>query len=268
MGSHVLLHLRPVGQPVAVGNLGNLQSAVAEVSKLHVRSLPSESVQTHSLSPYRCTGDGAIDSRGAGEAPAPGVAGHGKRANVRIEVLGPVQLRDDDGAAVEVPERKVRALLAALTAAAGETVSAEALIDRAWGQDLPSNPPRVLQAKLSQLRSLLDTASPGGRDLLLRSPGGYRLDLTAGTCDAAEFRTAVRSATGLPAGPQRAELLEAALKLWRGPAYAEFTDELWLAAEIAELQELRLRAVELAAEALVAAGTAEQAVTLASVVRQ
>lgn len=179
-------------------------------------------------------------------------------------MLGPIQLRDDAGTAIEVPERKVRALLAALAAAEGRTVSADTLIDRAWGEDLPGNPQRVLQAKLSQLRSLLDAASPEGRELLLRSPGGYRLNLTPETCDAAEFRTAVHGASALPAGSQRAELLESALKLWRGPAYAEFTDELWLAAEITELWELRLRAVELAADALVAAGAPEQAVSLAS----
>ncbi|WP_150460921.1 BTAD domain-containing putative transcriptional regulator [Nesterenkonia ebinurensis] len=182
---------------------------------------------------------------------------------VQIEVLGPVQLRDDDAVVVEVPERKVRALLAALTAASGETVSADALIDRVWGEDLPGNPQRVLQAKLSQLRSLLEAASPGGRELLVRSPGGYSLVVTAETCDAAQFREAVTTAAGLPAGQQRAELLDSALKLWRGAAYAEFTDELWLAAEVADLQESRLQAVEMAAEALIAAGEPGQAVAVA-----
>lgn len=87
-------------------------------------------------------------------------------------MLGPVRLQDDAGNIVEVPERKVRALLVSLAAADAETVSADTLIDRIWGEDLPISPRRVLQAKLSQLRSLLDTASPGGRKTLVREQGG------------------------------------------------------------------------------------------------
>lgn len=189
---------------------------------------------------------------------------HGKRANVRIEVLGPIRLRDETASAVDVPERKVRALLAALAAAGGETVPADALIDCVWGERLPGNPARVLQAKLSQLRSLLDTAAPGARHLLARSPGGYSLAVTAENCDAVEFREAVRTASGFPVGQERATLLESALKLWRGAPYAELTDELWLVTEVAGLQEARLQAVELCAEALIAAGDAEQAVSLAA----
>ncbi|GAA4921094.1 BTAD domain-containing putative transcriptional regulator [Membranihabitans marinus] len=179
-------------------------------------------------------------------------------------MLGPVQLGDDDAAVVEVPERKVRALLAALTAAGGATVSVDALIDSAWGVGVPSNPQRVLQAKLSQLRSLLDAASSGGRSLLVRSPSGYRLAVTAQNCDATEFRLALSTASALPAGRQRAELLESALNLWRGSPYGEFTDELWLTAEVAGLQEARIQAVELCAEAWVAAGAPEKALALAA----
>ena len=35
LGGHVVLHLRAVGEPVAVGDLGDLESAVAEVSEVH-----------------------------------------------------------------------------------------------------------------------------------------------------------------------------------------------------------------------------------------
>ncbi|WP_132880874.1 AfsR/SARP family transcriptional regulator [Tamaricihabitans halophyticus] len=71
---------------------------------------------------------------------------------MRIEVLGPVRIRSDAGEYLDVPERKVRALLAALTVSAGETVAADVLVDRVWGTAAPTNGRRVLQAKLSQLR--------------------------------------------------------------------------------------------------------------------
>lgn len=181
---------------------------------------------------------------------------------MRIEVLGPVTLRGDDGDVVDVPERKVRALLVCLAAASGETVAADALIDRIWGEELPANPRRVLQAKLSQLRALLDSASAGGREALVRSAGGYSLSVSAETFDAAAFRRSVREAAGLPADQNRVRLLRGALQSWRGPAYGEFRDELWLASDVAELMEVRLQAVELCVEALTAVGEAQEAVSL------
>ncbi|MEU9383457.1 BTAD domain-containing putative transcriptional regulator, partial [Streptomyces sp. NPDC048279] len=54
--------------------------------------------------------------------------------------------------------------------------------------------------------------------------------------------------------------LHEALELWRGPAYAEFADEVWCGAEQARLAVLRLRAVEQRAEALLAGGRAAEAV--------
>ncbi|WP_120003868.1 AfsR/SARP family transcriptional regulator [Nesterenkonia muleiensis] len=183
---------------------------------------------------------------------------------MRIEVLGPLRLRDDDGNTVEVPERKVRALLAALAAAGGQAVAAEKLVDQAWGESLPDHPVRVLQAKLSQLRALLDAASPGAREMLVRSPGGYSLPVTSKTLDAAEFRDTIRSASELPTDQERAAMLQDALKLWRGTPYAEFADELWLSAEVGGLQEIRLQAVERTAEALTAMGAPERAVACAA----
>ena len=183
---------------------------------------------------------------------------------MRIEVLGSIRLRDDAGSTIEVPERKVRALIGSLAAAGGETMSAERLVEQVWGDTLPRNPARVLQAKLSQLRSLLDEASPGARKLLTRSAGGYRLSVTAETLDAAEFREKIRSTSELPTDQEKVTKLEAAMELWRGTPYTEFADELWLSTEISGLQETRLQAIERAAEALTATGDHERAVAVAA----
>lgn len=183
---------------------------------------------------------------------------------MRIEVLGAIQLRDDDGNPIEVPERKVRALIASLAAARGEAVPSERLVDQVWGDSLPKNPARVLQAKLSQLRSLLDEASPGARQMLVRSAAGYSLDLPAETLDAAGFRERVRATADQLSDQEQVAVLEQALALWRGEPYAEFADELWLTAEIGDLQEVRLQAVQRCAETLTAMGEPERAVACAA----
>ncbi len=99
-------------------------------------------------------------------------------------------------------------------------------MDRVLGDSLPNNPARVLQAKLSRLRSLLDEASPGARQMLIRSSGGYKLNVTAETLDAAEFRERIRSTSAQFSGQEQVLVFEKALELWRGEPYAEFADEL------------------------------------------
>ena len=59
---------------------------------------------------------------------------------MRFGVLGPVAAWTDDGEAVRIPDRKVRALLADLLLHAGHPVAAATLIDDLWGDELPANP--------------------------------------------------------------------------------------------------------------------------------
>lgn len=65
---------------------------------------------------------------------------------MRFGVLGPVEVWAADGRPVRVPERKVRALLAALLAHQGRPVGAARLIDALWDERLPANPTGALQA--------------------------------------------------------------------------------------------------------------------------
>ncbi|WP_150460435.1 AfsR/SARP family transcriptional regulator [Nesterenkonia ebinurensis] len=187
---------------------------------------------------------------------------------MRIEVLGPIRIRDDDGCVVEVPERKVRALLAALVTADGQAVPTETLLDQVWGQTLPANPARVLQSKLSQLRILLDSAAVGGRGVLTREPGGYRLEINHGKSqgageavrtDADELRWRVLEAQAAAEPAEQLETLDGIQELWRGRPYGEFADELWVTADTTALEEIRLQAAELQAEALLATGRPQPA---------
>ncbi|MFD2348847.1 BTAD domain-containing putative transcriptional regulator [Nonomuraea ferruginea] len=139
-----------------------------------------------------------------------------------------------------MPDRKVRVLLAALVARGGGPVPADRLIDDLWGDRPPRDPAGTLQARVSQLRRAL-----GSPSLVRHGPSGYRLDGV--TVDAALFRTLLTSRVPASPGggaPERAAVAEEALALWRGPAYADFADEGFAAAEIARLGEQRLTAME------------------------
>ncbi|QTE01884.1 BTAD domain-containing putative transcriptional regulator [Streptomyces cyanogenus] len=168
---------------------------------------------------------------------------------MRLGVLGPLAVWDDEGEPVRVAETKVRALLADLLAHEGGPVSADRLIHDLWGDHLPGNPAGALQAKVSQLRRVL------GRERLVRQPPGYRLRLDpADDVDVGRFGRLVAQARSVTDPRARAALLTEALGLWRGPAYADFADEEFARAARECLAEQRLAVLEERAEARLAAG--------------
>jgi predicted ATPase/DNA-binding SARP family transcriptional activator len=169
---------------------------------------------------------------------------------MRFGVLGPLMVRDGEGAPVRIPEAKVRALLADLLVHEGRPVSADRLVHDLWGDDLPGNPANALQAKVSQLRRAL------GRDRVVREANGYRLRLDGpgDEVDADRFRALAARARTLDDPQERAELLTEALDLWRGAAFADFTDEDFARAAAARLADERLAVLEEQAEARLDAG--------------
>ncbi|MFJ9885691.1 BTAD domain-containing putative transcriptional regulator [Streptomyces sp. NPDC091287] len=169
---------------------------------------------------------------------------------MRFGVLGPLVVWDGEGREVRVPEAKVRALLADLLAHDGAPVSADRLIDDLWGDAPPGKPSGALQAKISQLRRVI------GRDRVVRQPPGYRLRLDEGgdEVDAVRFRALVTRARPVRDPHARATLLTEALELWRGPAYADFADGLFVRAAAQRLAEQRLSVLEEQAEARLEAG--------------
>lgn len=180
---------------------------------------------------------------------------------MRIEVLGPVRLSTDEGAPVEVAERHLRLLLASLVAADGEPVSADTLVDRLWNGALPTNPKKVLQAKLSRLRTTLDQARPGARQLLTHTPAGYRLVLDTDLLDAGRFKNAVENARRMGSSSQKAEALTEALALWGGAPFGDIAEEIWLAPVVADLHEVRGDALEALVETLLEQGDPQGALS-------
>ncbi|WP_020012933.1 AfsR/SARP family transcriptional regulator [Promicromonospora sukumoe] len=133
-----------------------------------------------------------------------------------VGVLGPVTVLSDAG---PVAPRGTRAgaLVAQLALAAPHAVTASALVDALWGEELPANPRAALQSLVSRLRAL-------GPDVVRSTTAGYAL---GGASDLDQARAAVAEARellaapdggGAQAGPgaRAAALLDDALALWRG----------------------------------------------------
>lgn len=133
-----------------------------------------------------------------------------------FSVLGPLTAWTTAGHAVDVPEAKVRALLAALLVHAGRAVSADRLVDDLWGDRLPGNPAGALQTKVSRLRRALALAEPGAETLVESRPPGYLLRVGSGDVDSHRFADMTAAAYDTEDSRTRADLLTEALALWKG----------------------------------------------------
>jgi predicted ATPase/DNA-binding SARP family transcriptional activator len=168
---------------------------------------------------------------------------------VQYSVLGPLEVRRD-GAVVTVGSPRQRALLAALLAAAGSVVPVDTLTGTLWGDEPPAEPRNAIQTYVARLRELLGAQA----GLVTRSPG-YALDVDADRVDARRFERLLAQARGTSDAGRARQLLDEALGLWRGEAYAEFTAPL-LRAEALRLGERRLAAQQQRAQAGLALGEA------------
>ncbi|MFB9682099.1 BTAD domain-containing putative transcriptional regulator [Streptosporangium vulgare] len=158
--------------------------------------------------------------------------------DVRVELLGPFEVRDRDGAVVEVPGIRLRALLAALALEPGRSVSRGRLVDWIWGRRPPADEVNALQALVSRLRRVL----PDG--VIEADSGGYRLAVPPDAVDAHRFEHLIGQARAAePAA--RADLLRSALALWRGTAMADIAlrDSDAFDTAVARLDELHVAAL-------------------------
>lgn len=167
---------------------------------------------------------------------------------MRFGLLGALEVRDDGGGAVRIPEVKVRTLLVALLVREGSPATVDALVEDLWPQRRPAHPVRVLRAKVSQLRTALAAAGEGGRGKLISVTGGYRLAVTEEEADFLQFRALTARARAAASPTEAVAALTEALGLWRGPALAEFADAPFAVPVVARLTEERLTALEEQAE--------------------
>lgn len=151
---------------------------------------------------------------------------------MRFAILGPLDVRRDDGTAVELGGPRGRTLLATLALDAGQVVTTSRLIDVLYGAAPPAGAANALQAQVSRLRTTL-----GGH--ITHTPAGYRLDAAPADVDAHRFER-------LAAAGRFTE----ALSLWRGPALDGLPATLAPAA--ARLTELHLTTFLAMADAVLA----------------
>ncbi|HZD69361.1 MAG TPA: winged helix-turn-helix domain-containing protein, partial [Actinomycetes bacterium] len=148
----------------------------------------------------------------------PGGESAGPQVAVRVELLGTLRLIVD-GAPVEVPGPKRRAVLALLAMAEGRPVAVDRLLDAVWPSDPPESARAALHSHVSRLRGHLGPAA----HRLEATSGSYRLVLADAAVDAAQARSLLTRARGLAGGDPAAAgaLLRQARALWRGPVLAD-----------------------------------------------
>ncbi|WP_433758048.1 BTAD domain-containing putative transcriptional regulator [Nocardia sp. CA-135398] len=158
---------------------------------------------------------------------------------VQIGMLGPLEIRVDDGGLLTVPGARLRALLIALALEPGRAVPKATLVDWIWGEQPPSDAANALQALVSRLRRALPD---GAIDV---QAGGYRLTVEPSAVDAVRFEQLLDQARGGDDAHQ-AELLREAVELWRGALMQDVgvQDSAAVDAVIARLEGLRLAAME------------------------
>ena len=180
---------------------------------------------------------------------------------MRFAILGPVEVWAQERR-LDLGGRRQLAVLAYLLLRANRAVSSDSLIDAVW-ETAGAGAEKRLQMAIARLRKELATAE-GGERRLRTVGGGYLLPVESGELDADVFRAGVREGrAALDAGdPARASgLLGQALGLWRGPSLAEVSFVEFAQADIRQLEELRLEALESRADADLALGRHVQLVS-------
>ena len=171
-------------------------------------------------------------------------------------MLGPFEVRTDDGVLADVPGARLRGLLIALALEPGHAVPKATLVDWIWGERPPSDAANALQRLVSRLRKAL----PEG--LVEGQTDGYRLRVEPDAVDAVRFERLVGQARN-DEDPRRVRLLREALALWRGAAMQDvgLQDSAAFDAAVTRLEGLRLTAMEDRFDAEISLGHGAELVT-------
>ncbi|MEU4574386.1 BTAD domain-containing putative transcriptional regulator [Nonomuraea sp. NPDC023979] len=157
------------------------------------------------------------------------------RPALDARVLGPLEVRVD-GAIAHISARKARLLAAILLSHPNHVVPTGHLLDALWGDRPPPTARKNLQVYVSMLRRRIG-------DRISHQGWGYRLDAAAGELDLLRFRQlagAGREMRRRGAADAASELLDDAIRLWRGRPLEEFTGVALLDDVVARLTELHL----------------------------
>ncbi len=176
-------------------------------------------------------------------SPTCGNATSGDAVDIRL--LGPVEAWSE-GRRIPLNGAKPTAILAALVVRLGDVLSAASLVDLIWEDDPPATARALVATHVSGLRRAL--AGLAGGDVILTRPPGYVAEFPASAVDARRFEeafTAGREAARDGRAEEAVEMLERALRLWRGQDALEGLHQSFARVEAMRLTELRLEAQEL-----------------------
>jgi predicted ATPase/DNA-binding SARP family transcriptional activator len=162
----------------------------------------------------------------------------GQATEIELGILGPLEVRVA-GRPRPVPGARQRALLAALLLRRGHVVPMDRLVDEVFGEAPPREARNALQTYIARLRQSL---GPAAAVVATRAPG-YVLEIPGDAVDAERFTALLGQSRGTEQPAAALALLDRALALWRGPAYAEFAST-FARGEALRLSELRLAAEE------------------------
>ncbi|MFD4669527.1 BTAD domain-containing putative transcriptional regulator [Lentzea sp. NPDC058450] len=129
-------------------------------------------------------------------------------------MLGPVQARFGERL-VDLGHARQRCVLAVLLIEANQWVSADQLLDRAWGERVPPGGRNTLYGYLSRLRRALRATRQAA---IVHRSSGYELVVEDDAVDVHRFRRLVAAARAESDHVRALELAEQASALWHGEA--------------------------------------------------
>lgn len=182
---------------------------------------------------------------------------------MEVRLLGPIEVVHD-GRQVDLGPRKQRALLCLLALHANRVVTTDRILEELWG-DEAAGKENALWVAISRLRSALEPARDGHGEsaVLMTRDHGYLLQVDPNAIDLTRFEGLVADSSRLlhhdPAAA--VDCVDVALLLWRGAPMEEFQHQEFVQLATARLEELRLEALELRAEAEVRVGRGREQVS-------
>ncbi|WP_143657791.1 AfsR/SARP family transcriptional regulator [Embleya scabrispora] len=182
--------------------------------------------------------------RGGGDGATSPDPDRGSPDRADFLILGPLEVVVDHRS-VPLRAPKQRSLLACLLLHAGQTVGVEKLLGHLWEGNPPASGRNALHVHMNRLRQTLERA--GGERLIHTVPEGYRISIAASALDLNRFDDLVERAERARQADrprEEADLLAAALALWRGPALDDVPAEALQREAVPVLTERRLRAAE------------------------
>jgi predicted ATPase/DNA-binding SARP family transcriptional activator len=175
-----------------------------------------------------------------------------------IQILGPLRVLCD-GVEVGLGGTRRKALLALLILQRDEVVAADRIAEAIWDGHPPGGAMGTVQSHVSHLRRALGAAARA----IVTQPPGYVLRIAADGIDAGRFEALAAEGRALAMAEDHSSALaryDDALALWRGRPLVDLAGVEFVEREASRLEELRLSAMELRVDSLLALGRHEPVV--------